>query len=87
LSDEYGIEPFGFGLLAFAAALRRILQTFIAEKYLLADRPNEIASAVNTNDIRIFKVGFVGEGFLIKFFEIVRLNLCHKFLHLLFFQE
>jgi hypothetical protein len=43
-----GCEPFVLGLLARFAPLGFILQTFVMKEDLLASRPDEIISAVNT---------------------------------------
>ena len=45
-----GGDAFVFGLLASATAFRWISQAFVAEKFLFADSPNKILTAVNTID-------------------------------------
>jgi hypothetical protein len=39
-----------FGLFAGLTSFRRVLQSFVVEKLLLADRPNKIQSAVYAVD-------------------------------------
>jgi hypothetical protein len=50
LSSGYSGEAFILGLLAWLASLGFVLQTFIVKEDLLASRPDEILSAVNTLD-------------------------------------
>ena len=50
-----GCEPFILGLLAWFAALGFVLQTFVVKENLLASRPGEILSAVNTLDWAVFE--------------------------------
>jgi hypothetical protein len=48
-------EPFVLGLLARFASLGFVLQTFVVKEDLLASRPDEIISAVNTLDRAVFE--------------------------------
>lgn len=50
-----GGETFVLGLLAGLATLGLVLQSFIMKEDLLAGRPDEILSAVNTLDRAIFE--------------------------------
>ena len=50
-----GCEPFILGLLARFASLRFVLQTFVVKEDLLASRPGEILSAINTLDWAVFE--------------------------------
>jgi hypothetical protein len=68
-------DSFIFGLFAFPTAFGRVLQTFVAEKSLFADRPNKIAPAINTQNIYIYKICTVGASLLIELIKIVSFNL------------
>jgi hypothetical protein len=48
-------EPFILGLLARLATLGFILQTFVVKEDLLASRPDEIVSTINTLDWAVFE--------------------------------
>jgi hypothetical protein len=48
-------EPFILGLLARFATLGLVLQTFVVKEDLLACRPNEIVSTVNTLNRAVFE--------------------------------
>ncbi len=69
---ENSIKPVSFRLFAVLAAFRRILQTFVAEEYLLANRPNKVLTAINASNIFIFNIWLFSEGSQIKFFKIGR---------------
>jgi hypothetical protein len=66
--------PVVFVAFAVTAAFRRILQTFIAEKNLLADRPEKFPSAVDAGNLSVVKIGFVRANFLLRFFKNIELN-------------
>jgi hypothetical protein len=51
-----GGETFVLGLLAGLAAFRLVLQAFIVKENLLASRPDEILSTVNTMNIAIIEL-------------------------------
>jgi hypothetical protein len=55
LGGSYSSETFILGLLAWLASLGFVLQSFIVKEDLLASRPDEILSAVNTLDRTIIE--------------------------------
>ena len=85
VGGENRIQPGVFGLFAILTSLRRILQTFVAEKFLLAARPDKIFFAVDAGNTRVFGIRLVGESFLCKFFEIGSHHLFHRQFLILFF--
>ena len=56
LGRGYGCKAFILRLFAFLTTFRRILEALIAEELLLAGRPNEVASAVDTMDGSVMKL-------------------------------
>jgi hypothetical protein len=55
LGGSDGSEALVFGLLAWFAPLRLVLQTFVVKEDLLAARPDEVVAAVDTLDRAVFK--------------------------------
>jgi hypothetical protein len=53
-----GCEAFILGLLARFATLGLVLQTFVMKEDLLARRPDEIVSTVNTLNCAVFEFNF-----------------------------
>jgi hypothetical protein len=78
LRRGYGCEAFILGLLAGFAPLGLILQSFIVKEDLLASRPDEILSAVNTLDRAIIEFRLRVTPLSVR--AIRDLSLCHDFL-------
>ncbi len=64
-----------FFAFAVAAAFRRILQTFIAEKNLLADRPEKFLAAIDAGNLSVIEIGFIRANFLIGLVENIEFKL------------
>ena len=58
LRSGNGCEPFILGLLARFATLGFVLQTFVVKEDLLASRPDEIISTINTLNRAVFEFSF-----------------------------
>src|SRR5260370_18347584 len=56
LGRRYRREPIVFGLFAWLATLRFILQSLVVKDHLFADRPNEVFPAIDAGDRSILKV-------------------------------